>query len=113
MTPDPDRIRQRLTDRLSELSAQVGRIEAEQGQPLDDDFEEQAVAREDDEALDAVEQSALAGIARTRRALARLDAGTYGLCTICGEAIAPARIEALPDAEQCISCAGTAAQDRA
>jgi len=109
---DLDLIRQRLTDRLSELSAQVGRIEEEQGQPLDDDFEEQAVAREDDEALDAVERSALTEIALTRGALARLDAGGYGLCTACGEPIARARLEALPAAEQCIRCASAAAHDR-
>lgn len=111
--PNLDLIRQHLTARLSELSAQVGRIEQEQGQPLDDDFEEQAVAREDDEALDAVERSALTEIALTRRALARLDSGAYGLCTMCGEAIAPARLEALPAAMQCIRCASAAAHGRA
>ncbi|WP_336960771.1 hypothetical protein [Sphingobium aquiterrae] len=42
---DFDLMRQRLTDRLSELNAQVERIEEEQGQPLDADFEEQAIAR--------------------------------------------------------------------
>ncbi|AHE53547.1 MULTISPECIES: TraR/DksA family transcriptional regulator [Sphingomonadaceae] len=111
--PDVDLIRRRLTDQLSELSAQVGRIEDEQGQPLDDDFEEQAIAREDDEALDAVERSALTEIALTRRALARLDSGAYGLCTMCGELIAPTRLEALPAAAQCIRCASAAAHDRA
>lgn len=110
--PDLDLLRRRLIDRLSELSARVGRIEKEQGQPLDDDFEEQAVAREDDEAADAIERSALAEIALTRRALARLDAGIYGLCTACGEPIPLARLEALPAAEQCIRCASIAAPDR-
>lgn len=110
---DFDLVRRRLTDRLSELNAQVGRIEDEQGQPLDDDFEEQAVAREDDEALDAVERSALAQIALTQQALARLDSGTYGLCATCREPIAPARLEALPAAAQCIRCASAVAHDRA
>lgn len=110
---DFDLMRQRLTDRLSELNAQVGRIEEEQGQPLDADFEEQAIARQDDEALDAVERSTLAEIALTRQALARLDSDTYGLCTTCGEPIAPARLEALPAAAQCIRCASAAAHDRA
>lgn len=39
------------------------------------------------------------------RALERLAAGTYGRCRDCGEAIAPARLEARPFAEQCVSCA--------
>jgi DnaK suppressor protein len=40
-------------------------------------------------------------------ALARLDAGTYGLCTSCGRAITPERLEALPAAALCIDCQRT------
>src|SRR3546814_10922303 len=110
---DFELIRRCLADRLSELNAQVGRIEEEQGQPLDADFEEQAIARQDDEALDAVERSTLAEIALTRQALARLDSDTYGLCTTCGETIASARTAALPAAAQCIRRARAAAPQRA
>lgn len=39
------------------------------------------------------------------RALEQLDAGTYGICETCGQAIAPERLEARPDATQCIDCA--------
>lgn len=106
MMPDPARLRQRLLAQLAELNARVGHIEDEQREPLDDDFSEQAVAREDDEALDAVERTALDEITLTRQALARLDNGSYGLCTACGNAIAPARLEALPATPLCIRCAG-------
>ena len=37
-------------------------------------------------------------------AIRRLDQGRYGKCTRCGEAIAPARLEALPWASQCLRC---------
>ncbi|WP_442576211.1 TraR/DksA family transcriptional regulator [Microbacterium sp. F51-2R] len=37
-------------------------------------------------------------------ALNRLAKGTYGLCTRCGEPIAPARLEVLPYAAACIEC---------
>jgi len=40
-------------------------------------------------------------------ALARLDAGTYGLCTTCGRPIGAERLEALPAAAQCIDCQRT------
>jgi DnaK suppressor protein len=46
-----------------------------------------------------------AGLARTERALAKLDEGTYGTCDVCGEAIAPARLSALPDSVHCLKCA--------
>jgi RNA polymerase-binding transcription factor DksA len=38
-------------------------------------------------------------------ALRKLDQGTYGACERCGEAIAPARLEAKPEARRCINCA--------
>jgi DnaK suppressor protein len=38
------------------------------------------------------------------RALARLDAGTYGTCLRCGQPIAAERLEALPWAAHCIEC---------
>jgi RNA polymerase-binding transcription factor DksA len=39
-------------------------------------------------------------------AIAKLDAGTYGICDDCGELIAPNRLTALPYALQCVDCAG-------
>ncbi len=40
-----------------------------------------------------------------RAALARLDAGTYGTCQKCGEAIDAERLEFLPLTSLCIRCA--------
>ncbi|MFJ2112861.1 MULTISPECIES: TraR/DksA family transcriptional regulator [unclassified Streptomyces] len=39
---------------------------------------------------------------QTERALLRLDAGTYGLCEICGKAIGKARMQAFPRATLCV-----------
>jgi RNA polymerase-binding transcription factor DksA len=39
-------------------------------------------------------------------AMARIDAGTYGLCTRCGEWISPERLTALPSTAVCVNCAG-------
>jgi RNA polymerase-binding transcription factor DksA len=102
---DHEHIRETLTHRLADLHAQVANIETDLRQPLDDDFSEQAIDRADDEALDAVEQSALAEIELITRALGRLEIGTYGICTVCGSAIAPKRLEAMPAAGLCIRCA--------
>jgi DnaK suppressor protein len=44
-------------------------------------------------------------LARTERALAKLDDGTYGTCDICGQPIAPARLHAMPDGVMCLACA--------
>ncbi|WP_405391379.1 TraR/DksA C4-type zinc finger protein [Streptomyces sp. NBC_01102] len=39
---------------------------------------------------------------QTERALARLDAGTYGLCEVCGNPIGKARMQAFPRATLCV-----------
>jgi DnaK suppressor protein len=45
-------------------------------------------------------------------ALARLDAGTFGTCVRCGNAIPLERLEALPWAARCIDCQRIAPRDR-
>jgi DnaK suppressor protein len=44
-------------------------------------------------------------VAEVDAALARVEAGTYGVCGVCGSAIGDARLEALPAARLCIACA--------
>jgi DnaK suppressor protein len=39
-------------------------------------------------------------------ALARLSAGTYGVCEACGGPIAAERLDALPVTRRCVACAG-------
>lgn len=44
-------------------------------------------------------------LARIEAAEQRLDAGTYGICTICGNQITQERLEALPATPTCVNCA--------
>ena len=44
-------------------------------------------------------------LAAVLRAQASLAAGTYGVCDSCGQSVAAARLEALPWATECITCA--------
>ncbi|MFZ1992788.1 MAG: TraR/DksA C4-type zinc finger protein [Solirubrobacteraceae bacterium] len=44
-------------------------------------------------------------LARTERAVAKLDDGSYGLCDVCGDPIPSGRLRALPDAVLCLRCA--------
>jgi RNA polymerase-binding transcription factor DksA len=43
-----------------------------------------------------------AELAEIDAALARLDAGTYGICEACGRPIEPERLEAIPYARLCV-----------
>lgn len=53
----------------------------------------------------ATEERRRQQIARIDAALKRLDEGTYGECAICGETIAPKRLELDPAVPTCITCA--------
>ena len=56
-----------------------------------------------------VGESLETSLARVERALVKLDEGTYGLCDVCGEEIAPKRLAAMPDVALCVECAREAA----
>jgi RNA polymerase-binding transcription factor DksA len=95
----------KLRARLAELTARSGEIEDDLREPLDADFAEQAVDLADDEALEGVDEVLRAEARQIGFALARIEAGTYGTCTACGEPIARARLEAEPAATRCVKCA--------
>ena len=42
---------------------------------------------------------------KVERALARIGDGTYGICESCGQPIPVARLEVLPYATECVTCA--------
>lgn len=94
-----------LEARLAELESRAERIEADLAEPHSADFAEQATEREDDDALEG--QDALLGreIVAVKAAIARVDEGSYGECTRCGENVGDKRLEAFPEAALCINCA--------
>lgn len=53
----------------------------------------------------ALLERAEAQLQQVRAALARLEAGTYGICQECGQPIDDERLDLLPLATQCIRCA--------
>jgi RNA polymerase-binding transcription factor DksA len=61
---------------------------------------------------DALFQQAMLRLKDIDAALARLDAGTYGRCEVCGEPIAPARLTARPEARTCVACGEKTARMR-
>ena len=93
--------RARLLERVRGLDDNVHhRLE-----PLPADFAEQAVELENQEVMEALDEDARLELRRIHDALARLEEGTYGECTRCGEDINPERLAALPSATLCIRCA--------
>ncbi len=104
-------VRQKLAERYAEIRGRLEKITSDArraNKPLDADFEEQAVERENDEVLAALDRSIRAEMAQIEKTLARLDKGEYGVCEVCGGPISPKRLEALPYAARCVVCEGKA-----
>ena len=102
---DLQEIETSLRKRLADLEHRLSRIKSDVTQQHSSDSAEQAQERENDEVVDAIGEETRVAIAATKAALERLANGSYGECESCGEAIAPARLLAMPEATRCINCA--------
>jgi RNA polymerase-binding transcription factor DksA len=95
----------RLQAQLAELEGRQGRIAQDLAEPPNRDWDEQAIEVEDDESLEGQGALVAREIASVKRALGRIEDGTYGECVRCGGEIAPERLRARPEAALCIDCA--------
>lgn len=104
MNPD---VRGALTERAVALIARARRIAphlrgADGRRELDPSDAASLLAN--DEVLEALDEAGRGELAAIRAALARLDAGRYGVCVSCGRRVDPARLAVLPHAPRCVSC---------
>ena len=106
---DLGRFRSRLEQRRAELTA-LAETRAEDRQAVE--LDQARVGRLS--RMDALQGQAMSLATHRRRldelrrielALQRLDAGEYGYCTACGEAISPMRLDLDPAVPICIDCA--------
>ena len=96
--------RKRLLDELEQIRANTRPFnERREGSPFGKREEEATEAFELEKRL-AFEKRLRDQLAEVEHALAKFDQGTYGICDICGQLIDRARLEALPQANLCLSC---------
>jgi RNA polymerase-binding transcription factor DksA len=103
-----DELRAGLEQRLAQLEQRMSRIRADrrhEAGPLDRDSVEQATELENDEVLDALDDSGRRELEEIRVALARIESRAYGTCAECRAEIPAARLRALPTTTLCVSCA--------
>lgn len=102
---DTTALKAQLQQRLTELSAHRDKVTASLRKPGHKDWQEQATQRENDEVLEALEDKDLAEYKLLQDAIARIDAGKFGVCSSCNGKIAAPRLEAIPWATLCVECA--------
>ena len=105
---DLDAIKASLEQRKREAQDKLEKTKASlqrRNKPLDKDFAEQSVERENDEVLEQLAQSSRQEILQINRALARIEEGEYASCSNCGEDIQLGRLQAIPFTTLCVRCA--------
>src|SRR3954467_2225802 len=106
-----EQIKQRLLARQEELEASLSRqnenaLDSGEADVQDEiDRVTSSSAKALSLSVGAREADALADV---RSALARLKAGEYGSCLVCGKEIEPARLKAVPETPYCIEHADEA-----
>ncbi|MEO8477927.1 MAG: TraR/DksA C4-type zinc finger protein [Actinomycetota bacterium] len=105
----PETLRAVLTEQRGNLREEI----ESQGADADSDeltfvddagFSDRSHSTEERSKLISVVRALRSNLRDVERALAKMDAGTYGTCERCGGAIGPERLEALPWALLCIDC---------
>lgn len=98
-------LKKTLEARKAELQSRLSSIKTDVTQEHSVDAAEQAQERENDEVVDAIGNETRHSLHDIQVALDKIADGTYGQCESCGQAIAQARLEALPEAAHCVNCA--------
>ncbi len=106
-----DEVRAELSADVTRLSGELDLVEHE----LDELMRDSGDGAGNDQAdvgsatFERDQEMSLANNARgmllqTKRALARIDDGTYGVCESCGQPIGKMRLQAFPRATLCMTC---------
>ncbi|MER5477903.1 TraR/DksA family transcriptional regulator [Streptomyces sp. NPDC002734] len=94
----------RLREEIASAERALARLMRDSGDGAGDDQADTGaknITREHELALAAAANETLT---QTEHALERLDAGAYGRCESCGNAIGKARMQAFPRATLCVEC---------
>ena len=97
--------RRRIVDEIEFLHEEnPGSIEDETGEEThyDQHPADAATATHDREVDYTIEEDATDVLRQIDAALKRIDAGTYGICRVCGREIGEERLEAVPWTDLCI-----------
>lgn len=101
------RYRRRLEQRRAEIRGVRERTDA-QWQEMHDrevEFEENAQEEHLGRPMVSLDERTRDELEAVSAAIGRIDAGTFGVCQICGMDIGPERLEVIPWTPYCISCA--------
>ena len=95
---------ERLRAELASVEAEMDELIAESGEGAGDDQADSGTKTFEREHEMSLVINARDMVLQTERALARIDAKTYGMCEECGSPIGKARLQVFPRATLCMIC---------
>ena len=100
-----EQLQAQARDLRREIEDQGADPDADEVAFIDDaGFSDRSHSTEERSRLLSVAKALRSNLRDVERALAKMDAGTYGTCERCGNPISRERLEALPWAVLCIDC---------
>lgn len=99
-------LRTTLEEERDSLRAQLGELGYGAQLDYDPNFADSSQVTAERGEHDALVQKLVSGLQEVEHALEKFGTDRYGVCEVCETPIAPARLEARPEARQCIDCAG-------
>jgi DnaK suppressor protein len=93
-------LQQQILQRIFDVEASMLAMDTDRDIERTDRVQEEAA----EVALTALDEQGRRELEAIQAALARLDAGTYGLCNTCDEMLSAARLTAMPMAQRCVAC---------
>ncbi|WP_194762964.1 TraR/DksA family transcriptional regulator [Microbacterium sp. UFMG61] len=102
-----ERLRAQASDRVASTAATLAELTHDrEGSNDDDEHDPEGVTLSSEwSRLTGLAEAAASELQQVDDAIARLDAGTYGVCAHCGRPIPAARLEVRPFATHCVACA--------
>src|SRR5258708_9820160 len=105
-------MRPRLEEKQAEIQQHIATLTGSPARPEDaiqasdgvEEPEEEAVDLQETDVDQAILDNEKTLLAEVQQALARIENGTYGICSNCGQPIPEKRLEAIPLATFCRAC---------
>ena len=99
-------LRASLEQERSDLKARLNEMGLGDGElAFDQNFADSSQVTAERGEVEALSVNLRESLTDVEAAIVKLDNGTFGICEGCGEQIPPGRLEAMPGAKLCMTCA--------
>lgn len=97
-------IKKDLLTKRTQILNRIHLLDKDSSTPLESDWDDQAISLENAEVLGKLDDLSRKELKSIEDALKKIEIGSYGVCSKCGEMIPDKRLKALPYTALCMTC---------